>query len=146
MNFEEEIDAEIQSWSGTELITVAEDSIRAIFHDCTLNNLADQFADEMRTSWGDSYDKQRDIIIYGLKAANTPPNIGQTLTLTISELRILLSWKNLAILDNAQFIEGSTSYQELAELFISKARDKHHSDPANGSGSESGVETWHARK
>ena len=154
MNLEERIQAEIDSWSGAELITIAEDTLRALLHRrtiCTLTGEFEFYKPELaiQCDEADKHEWQVDIIIYGLKAANTPHN-EQTLTLCIDTLRRLLSYRNILNLyheiDEDEDCESFPTYQESVEDIITKLKDNQHDNPANGSGSESGVETWHARK
>lgn len=151
MNLEERIQAEIDSWSGAELITIAEDTLRALLHRRTICTLTGEFELKFAIPYDmvDKHEWQVDIIIYGLKAANTPHN-EQTLTLCIDTLRRLLSYRNILKLyheiDEDEDRESFPTYQESVEDIITKLKDNQHDNPANGSGSESGVETWHARK
>ena len=154
MNLEERIQAEIDSWSGAELITISEDTLRAFLHRRTIVTLTGEFDYSnpylaIQRYEAERHEWQVDIIIYGLKAANTPRS-KQTLTLCIDTLRHTLSYGNILKLWSAisedEDDENYPSYQKLVEDIISKLKDKQHNNPANGSGSESGVETWHARK
>lgn len=145
--FSERMEEEINSWSGDETITVAKDTLRAILHECTVSVLAHRYFNLNGDVWDeDDFAWQRDIIIYGLKAANTPCDTRQTLTLTINELRDMLHGNNLGLLLTLRDTDCDISYQEAVETFISKAQSKHHNNPASDGGSESEVLAWHARR